>query len=88
MLIIQRVSVEVRGELSTKPWLVRSTPHIWKEWINHTSITNFKTVKNKSIFTKGSNFFLQNVHAKKSFPDLLNSFEKKKNELKKLKFSI
>jgi len=53
-----------------------------------TSTTTLKTVKNKSIFTKGSNFFLQNVHAKKSFPDLLNSFEKKKNELKKLKFSI
>jgi len=34
VLVIQRVSVEVRGELSTKPWLVHSTPHIWKEWIN------------------------------------------------------
>jgi len=38
-----------------------------------TSTTNLKNVKNKSTFTKGSNFFLQNAHAKKSFPDLLNS---------------
>ncbi len=38
VLVIQRVSVEVRGELSTKPRLVHSTPHIWKEWINQTII--------------------------------------------------
>ncbi len=30
VLVIQRVSVEVRGELSTKPWLVRSTPPFGK----------------------------------------------------------
>ncbi len=30
VLVIQRVSVEVRGELSTKPKLVRSTPPFGK----------------------------------------------------------
>jgi len=31
VLVIQQVAVEVRGELSTKPGLVRTTPHVWKE---------------------------------------------------------
>jgi hypothetical protein len=50
VLVTQRVSVEVRGELSTKPRLVRSTPHIWKEWINHIKISrNHSTVIKKTF---------------------------------------
>jgi len=41
VLVIQQVAVEVRGELSTKPGLVHSTPHIWKKWISHMATTHY-----------------------------------------------